>query len=222
MNNHLISLDKLVWEQFEKITIAANKKLGLDKYDLARICDGAAALSLGGMGTYSALQSFIDPSTRAPLNLTLGFAEVTFAYFLYNHTRRKNYKLEIQELQNIIETGASYPPRFFWFRPLYVFGTSGYFLRGGVNQLMNCDSIAPSFFTFLTPREYNTLWGLSTLCMAAVILGEGCSAYFRSQIMTPPTSKKSFWKPLYEGIAEKLKLKELPEPVAEPSSKYSL
>ena len=92
----------------------------------------------------------------------------------------------------------------------------------GIDQLINRDIKASSFFTFLTPREYNTLGGLSTLCLAAVVLGEGCSAYFRSQIMTPPTSKKSFWKPLYEGIAEKLKLKELPEPVAEPSSKYSL
>jgi len=80
MKNPLTSLDELIWQQFEKVTQYAHKEYGWNKYDLSRWCDNAAALSLVGMGTYSALQGFIDPTTRAPLNLSLGFAAVAAAY----------------------------------------------------------------------------------------------------------------------------------------------
>ena len=115
-------------------------------------------------------------------------------------------------------------PIILWFRPLYFLGFSGYFLQEGVEKLRNRESIIPRFFTFLNPSEYNTLIGLSALCLATCALGEGSAGYFRSQIYTmpgPPT-KKPFWKTMYQKIAAKFKPPALPEPAAEPSSHYSL
>ena len=55
MRNPLTSLDELIWKQFEKITIAANKRLGWSKYDLANITQNISTVSYFGMGGYTAL-----------------------------------------------------------------------------------------------------------------------------------------------------------------------
>ena len=224
MKNPLTSLDELIWKEFEKVTQYEHKEWGWDKYDLARMSDNVAVLSLVEMGTYSALHGFIDSSTRAPLNLSIGFAAVAAAYFLSKHKQRKNDEFELEELKDFVETGAVRPPIILWFRPLYFLGFSGYFLQEGVEKLLNRESFVPQFFTFLSPGEYNTLIGLSALCVSMCALGEGSAGYFRSQIYTlpgPPT-KKPFWKTMYAGLSDRFKPKAIPEPAAEPTSKYSL
>ena len=59
MTNPLTSLDELIWQQFEKVTVAANKRLGWNKYDLATASSGAASVSALGSGLYSGIYGFL-------------------------------------------------------------------------------------------------------------------------------------------------------------------
>jgi len=71
------------------------------------------------------------------------------------------------------------------------------------------------------PSEVSSI--LLGLFYLTISLGIGltmASHYFRTQLPTPPSTKKSFLKTIYEGIKNKLNPKPQLEPVTEPAPQY--
>ena len=209
MINPLISLDELIWQQFEKVTVAANKKLGWNKYDLARIADSTAAMFFSGVGVYYTLRGVHDSSITHPIYLAGGIFITSLGYFIYNSKNQRNKRAEEEEIKEIVRTGAAKEPEMSMYRPIMLLWP-GYFITRSLDHLMQRNSKIPEFSTSLSINQHNTLAGLLFLSMGLYFLGDWSADYFRSQIMTPPSIKKSIWitltnyvtKPFYKALPQ--------------------
>ena len=201
MTNPLTSLDELIWQQFEKVTVAANKKLGWSKYDLARIADSTAAMFLSGVGVYHTLRGVHDSSVNRPINLGLGILITSLGYLIYNSNNQRNKRWEEQEIKEIIRTGAVKQPKMYMHRPVML-AWPGYFITRSLDHLMQRNSKIPEFSTSLSINQHNTLAGLTLLALGLYFLSDWSANYFRSQFMTPPSAKKNLWKAVTDYVTK--------------------
>ena len=120
---------------------------------------------------------------------------------MYNLSNQKNNQLEEQETEEIIRTGASRQPKMYWDRPLLL-GISGALIYQSIDHLIHRDSKVPEIFTSLSQNQHNTLGGLILLCLGLYSLSLGSAIYFRSQIMTPPATKRSIWQAVTDYVTK--------------------
>src|SRR3989344_1343933 len=114
MQNPLVTLDEIIWKQFEKVTIKANKSLGWNKYDLARITNTAANLAYTTYGVYELLYGLGNNSL---LDMTVGGVVIPLGYILNKRNQKILNKDEEIEVRYIERNGAPMQPLYDPFRP---------------------------------------------------------------------------------------------------------
>jgi hypothetical protein len=107
MTNPLTTLDELIWKQFEKVTIAANKKWGWDKWDLAMTTDYLYCAGFACSGVYVALYGVF---AREPSIALLGAAGAAISPLGYSIQKEKNRYFKNREWKQLVETGATAEP----------------------------------------------------------------------------------------------------------------
>src|SRR3989344_4714863 len=99
MQNPLVTLDEIIWKQFEKVTVKANKNLGWNKYDLARITDTAANLvTFTSFGVYTSIYGLLDNS---PMNVIVGGFSTMWGFVGNNLWQKRNNEDEEKEIRYI-------------------------------------------------------------------------------------------------------------------------
>ncbi len=189
MTNPLTTLDELIWKQFEKVTVAANKRLGWDKYDLAQIADTVDGASLTGAGISYFAQGILEEEVGYVAGGILG---IYVGWRCYRTSQRRNEKEYNDEINSLAQTGAARIPTMKPWRPLLLAG-GGIAFGLGIGIAGFFAYYFPVLQSSLTPKTYLpmilssitcTLLGISTL--------SGISAnYFRSQRMTAPATKEN-------------------------------
>lgn len=210
LTDELTAVDEYIWKQHEKVTVKANKELGWNKYDLARMTLSIAEVSTLGVGVYLGIGGMISD---APLAIALGSSLTVSSLFSYHLSKENLNQAEKVETEFLRSKAAPQQPQFSAFRPLKV-GVGMYLLtRASFIFYESTD-----FFS--TNNENNSLGGIITSLLSSMILSNVASSYFRDQIMTPPTKKKPFWKTMYEKTVGKIK--PAPQPQTEPTKYNSL
>src|SRR3989338_10069535 len=210
MKKPLTSLDELIWQQFEKVTQYAHKNYGWDKYDCKQVTDSLSGVAGVGFGVCSILLGYnLDKAFISSGYMAMGVALAGLGICIpYLSEKADNYYRK-QEVREIIQSGATQQPSFIWTRPLAI--------AVGIGVAW----IGMDFLEESKGMETRLL-GLMMLPGAAHLEFSSASSYFRSQIMTPPSTTKPFWRTTYERIKNKFSPKPTLEPAAEPISKYSL
>ncbi len=205
----LTSLDELIWKQFEKVTQYAHKNYGWDKYDLTNVMETAASGLMMGYGTYLVTAATMANSFSRGIGYAfLGTGTGLLGIIFGSLSRRRNENGRTKELQKLLQTGAASKPHYNALRPLALFGFT-YVATWGLlsNQIKNENLNRVFDFAFITGE-------LGFIFFTA-------ASYFKDQIMTPPSAKKSFLKTLYQQAANRLKPKPALQPVEDPAGKYA-
>ena len=195
MINPLTSLDELIWQQFEKVTVAANKKLGWNKYDLANKTDIITSVALCGNGVYYLLNNIGSSFSSSGL----GVGGIVLGYLWHQYLSSHNNYREALETKLLMETKAADSPEFTERRPIQL----------GAGLLMSSLGIYICKFG-ISPTNSEPLLGLSMSLGGLAVITLTSANYFRSQIMTPPAAKKNLWqavtdyfsRPLWEKASE--------------------
>ena len=210
MTNPLTSLDELIWKQFEKVTVAANKRLGWNKYDLVQITDDVTAVAMVGYGVYIGLPELIKDQylSMCTPSLMMSAAGLSIGMSYLKCSRIINQWYEEKEVQDILRTGAGRKPSFDSLRPLTL----------AVATTLSAGSI---FDTHPHPNEnVYTALNLGLIMIGMLWCTKIASDYFYSQLMTPPSAKKSIWKAVTDYITKPFH-KATPQPV-ESGVKYQM
>lgn len=199
----LLKLDEAIWKQHEKITQKAQKGLGWNKYDLARVMEYGAVGSFLG----SAIYNFIDFSLNVESEMGYGVAGLLWLGYCGIKYTGISYlkKKEEAEIDMLIKTGATIAPKYKSSRPLMCIMDT-LLMSSGIGYLNSTDG----------SNKFLTLNGLLFITWGIGNLFEKSSSYFQDQIMAPPTKKKSFWKTMYQKAISPFRQKGF-EPVAEPA-----
>ena len=195
-------LDELIWKGFEKITQKAHKELGWNKFDLARITHSAATFSGAAYGVYG----FILQTKTNNYFYLVQDAFFTAAMGVSFYVGHQNLNHQERAETELLKSGIVYPPTYKPLRPALmisaaIFGAAGIGALGwGITlpegiELKDYASDA---------KETLSLLGTSIIGLSGFGVLEVCSSYFKDQIMTPPTKKKS----LKNYFSEKFSLKE--------------
>ncbi len=208
MNNSLTSLDELVWKLFEKITVAANKSLGWDKYDLVQIADDTTAVAGIGYGTYMVLCGLaLNQYSPAQAGyLAMGAVCFSFSSAFIPLSRKMNKSYREKEVREILRTGVCKKPSFKPLRPFAI--------------LLAPALIGKSYHSTPYANEgVNTALDLALLTGGVMWESSIVSSYFNSQIMTPPSRKMSLWGTLWSYVTKPFSTV-TPKPVEQPVSDY--
>ncbi len=206
MTNPLTSLDELIWKQFEKITVAANKRLGWNKYDLAQIADTGNGISYAGIGVYGLIAGLSGERYQWML---LSFAIcLPFGVVYHKASQQKNKRKYDEEVNLLVRTGAARTPTMDPERPLQL-AVGGFMFGLGISAL---SGYYPTFFS----AQGNYLWGMLSALAGTGHLSMVSANYFRSQIMIPPSTKKSIWKALADYVTKPFH-QAAPQPVEVPA-----
>ncbi len=216
MTNPLITLDELIWKQFEKVTIAADKRLGWDKWDLARITYNLADAAYAGFGTYLAVAGIENSS---PALFFFGGSLVIGSYYVHKLHQANNKRQKSLELQQLITTGAPAQPSFGPKRPLEL----GFYLFAEYHSLTLAYNNKETFIS-LSAGDESAIYSLFGL--AIIFGGVGATLwtfgeYFSSQLPRPPSAKKTLWRALAEYVTKPFH-KDIALPAEQPAAKYSL
>lgn len=226
LRDGLETLDQAVLEQFERLTQKANRELGWTKYDLKRVADSASGLSLGVAGVYSILTGIFGAPVysgtqfelQTPLVVVTGALTLLEAYNFPKQSRKANDSSEKVELEHALHGEAMASPNS-PYRPLS-FMIPVLFLGFGGNVSRGTEIPFPDGTITSAPVLFQLL-GLYCYGMSGAFLFQTCSSYLSDTTMTPPATKKSFWKTLYQRAAAALMPKPQPEKVPVPTIDYS-
>jgi len=202
LENLLKKVDQGILTQFEKVTQQANKKLGWNKYDLARTADCLGELMYSGFGTYL---SIMGATTRSPFMTGLGVGSVLVGMLGYKVAKRMNDRMELIETHCLLNTGAGLPPLLNHHRPLLL-GLDVIIGAYGVNMAASSDSAS------------STAWGMALVCLGLSTALQKSAEYCRETTLTPPATKKNPLKVAYEKVVAFFEPKL--EPVQVPASQY--
>ena len=213
MTNPLTSLDELIWKQFEKVTVAANKRLGWNKYDCAYLANIIGNVSFIGYGTYELLLGIEKQSTTGLLDIVVGGGCLIAGGIFLHGSKEKFKQKEEQELRHLAYTAASPPkPNFDPSRPV-ILAIAAEATTVGLYYLIATATIDPSL-TYPSP----TLIGLIQIAAGTMISFLQIQRYFEDQLMTPPSTKKSIWKAVTDYVTKPFH-KATPQP-AESAVRY--
>ncbi|GEM_PF-2555176 len=202
MKNLFTSLDELIWNQFEKITQKANKELGWTKYDLAQKVDTISAACYSGCGIYGLIADFLKEKT--PLSYTFDIACIILGPYFHKIKTEHNKKDEKKEIQRLINTNAPYEPTFNAFR--------------SITLLIGLTWLGCSIYSFHESQtDIDTALSLSGEMASTYFSLNTISDYFRSQIFTPPSKKKDFWKNIYQKLT-----RQKPANILVPEGKFNI
>lgn len=209
MTNPLTTLDELIWKQFEKVTIAAEKRFGCDKWDLYQGTKNIEMTLVVGTGVYFTGYGF-ETKSIFPHGI-LGIAAIPLAglgFYAYNaiipQQRRKD------EAKEFLLTGAVYQPQFSFQRPT---------ILGMAGTSFLCGTIIETYYkTFAFLPTYHLM------AIASFLIGAGLSAhivgeYFESQLPRPPSAKKSLRQALADYVSKPFHKE--PQPTEVPAVKYA-
>lgn len=214
MSNPLTTLDELIWKQFEKVTVAAEKRLGWDKWDLAIGTLGVAAGSFAGTGVYLSIQEIIFsgynslPITAIPF--IAGVAGYEAGRMFLQRARAREEKL--------VEQGvAPFQPQFNPFRPGGLALGAAATLYGIFTLKYGQPETPAKYAT--NSQAFNTINGLITILAGTYGISLFSSYYFITQLPRPPSpAKKSLWHALAGYITKPFHKEQ--QPVEVPVSKY--
>lgn len=211
MTNPLTTLDELIWKQFEKVTVAAEKRWGWDKWDLDQGTKNIEMTLAIGAGVYFTGYGF-EAKSIFPHGI-LGIAAITLAglgFYAYNtiipQQRRKD------EVKEFLLTGAVYQPQFSSRRPT-VLGLAG--------TSFLCGTIIETYYKTLVSLPTDHLMAIASFLIGAGLSTHVAGEYFESQLPRPPsTAKKSLWQALADYVSKPFHKE--PQPAEVPAAKYAV
>ncbi len=214
MTNPLTTLDELIWRQFEKVTVAAEKRWGWDKWDLSIGTLGVAAGSFAGTGVYLSIQEIIFSKYY---NLPLATLPVIAGVVGYEAGRMFLQRARAREEKLVKQGVAPFQPQFNPFRPGGLALGAAAILYGIFTLKYGVPDIPTDYAT--NPHAFSTIDGLGTILAGTYGTSLFGTFYFITQLPRPPSSaKKSLWEAL-AGYVTKPFHKE-PQPVEVPAAKY--
>ena len=193
--NALRSLDELIWKQFEKITQKAYKELGWNKYDLANLSDLISCTGFMMEGGFFPLNDLITKNFSGLFQDIVVFG---VGYHLLSTSLEDNRGKEREELKKLSYDRTLPKPKLHWWRPpaLLLSSLPAYLVT-------KWQIIGYPVFPELTAsgsQNYTTNFTFAVICASTYFTGSLIASYFRDQNMTSPTTKKPFFKTMYEKI----------------------
>ncbi len=184
MTNPLTTLDEIIWKQFEKVTVAAEKNLGLNKWDLARISSSAGTIFFAGAGvTIAGSGIFMEDITYTLMGAVSGLVALGTYIPIYKNLRVSE-QLEEEKLLNTSET-LSEKPHF----------TPGRPLSYGLAAVIGFMGSLPLYYQSSPPQiirniysTYGPFIGLGLMLAAGALVSLESSNYFKSQL--PPSQQR--------------------------------
>ncbi len=179
MNNPLTSLDEIIWKQFEQVTQYAHRNYGWDKYDCKQITDSLSGVAVLGLGIYNILLGYnLDDRFIQSGYIASGVIYSAGGISLHYFSKKVNETCRKREVKKIIQNRATQQPSFTSARPFGIAMGMGLVFNG---------------IDFLISNDFKTrLIGLIMLPGGAYWEFSMASSYFRSQLLTPPSIKRSF------------------------------
>ena len=168
---------------------------------MAQIADTITGVAGVGFGTYMGIAGLtLDSQYRnlEPAYLLSGAILVLIGICIPTITKIMNHQYKEEEIQEILTTGAARQPNFTPIRPLSL----------GVAALMTY----PLLITGEDNSKVALALNLALVAGAFNWYSQIASNYFRSQIMTPPSTKKSIYKAVTEYVTKPFH-KTTPQPV---------
>ncbi len=213
MTNPLTSLDELIWKQFEKVTVAAEKRFGWDKWDLAQITIGAAAVSYLGTGLSTFFTGYKGNNTM----LTgLGAIAIVGSVGVYELGRYAfNLMRGVEKAE--IKRGTIWKPRFGSTRP-FLYLTSLSSICTGIYAPTIAAGKTPPQLPKISVNDFEYLSSLLFLGTASLLFFLTTTSYFITQLPRPPSTKKSLWQALADYVTKPFHNEQQPAEV--PISKY--
>ncbi|MDO8656335.1 MAG: hypothetical protein Q7K45_03790, partial [Nanoarchaeota archaeon] len=214
MRNPLESLDELILNNvFEPITQYAHKKLGWDKYDLAKVTTNLGCAGMMGFSTYGGiLGAKMDDGMNIAASAIIAGMGFFSAYYVPHMLDRQRV-----EEYGILEKGAKKPKH--WatpLRPFYLLSMAWVGVRDHLILERPLEAIYRN-----TPPQYDYLNNLVMATGATMMGGYVATWYFKDTTLFPPAGKKKkLWKSLYEGIKNRIPGVRLPVPVEVPATEY--
>ncbi len=216
MTNPLTTLDELIWRQFEKVTIAAEKRLGWDKWDLAKISCFIAAGANTGIGVYQVIKGLVFSQYEFVPGGTLvglgGIASYVIADKVLN-------ELKVAEERRFARGETIIKSHLWEERPVLI-ALGSFSVAAGVYSLIKGSPYIPERYQS-DPSAYNTVTGLSEILGGSWIASLATIDYFLSQLPRPPSSaKKSLWQALADYVSKPFHKEQQPAEV--PVVKYNV
>ncbi|MDP3734139.1 MAG: hypothetical protein Q8R37_02830 [Nanoarchaeota archaeon] len=216
LTEKLTELDEYIWKQFEKVTVKANKELGWNKYDLARATKSLANVTYGGTGFYLSLLGYnnLENNSNSYLAMLMGVGLTIAAPLMQKNDMKVYNQFEERETAIIKETGAALQPTFESYRPKLLFFAGSIAIGSVLNY--NDTSMLESLFetTKQNANLVTLIGGIYSFSLSSMVSAH----YFLQQILTPPATKKSLFRTVYEKMTGKLK----PAPQVEPTKYQSI
>ncbi len=187
LEQKLLQLDEVIWKQYEKVTQAADKYLGLDKYDLAKGCNNLVVGGALASSLYYGLYSIKEQSGPfGVVSLTyLGMAGLN--YFAFPKVSQSLKKREQREVQQ----GIILAPVFNSIRP------------SGLIISMCAYGVGTVFFNNHT-TDSSLLLALSNLSIGFYLSGAMSRWYFHDQIPKPPRKNPAKLQEWYNSLRASL------------------
>lgn len=181
MTNPLTTLDEIIWKQFEKVTITAEKKLGLNKWDLARISSSSGVIFFGAAGATIAGSGILrEDITYTLLGAMSTLVALVSAVPIYKNLR----KSERQEEEGLLSTSKTIleKTQFTPWRPL----------SSGLAAFVGFMGSLPLYYQSSPPQlirdiygTYGRFTGLGLMLAAGTLVSLDSGDYFKSQL--PPS-----------------------------------
>ena len=180
----LRQLDETISHRFEKIADQAYNNLGLGKYDLVRLTEGAGDMCYSGFGIYSIIGGIIMHSI--PMTAA-GIVSSLVGVYLYKRGRvliNLDEKLENHELEH---TGAVRAPQYDAGRPLdfvlasWVAGAGIYTSLHGIEPISGFSG---------NVHNYTMAVALSLYAGSGSLLLWTMAKYFKNTPLSPPPARK--------------------------------
>lgn len=222
VRDKLESLDQAILNQYEKVTQVAQKRFGLNKYDLVRACDKVSITAYSGAGVYFIVRGVIGSmGNRSGLSTGLdlilgGFASYISYKSFRNYPKMRDSQQDVEE--KLLLNEVRMPINNDTSRPLYL--SLGTLLLGlGISQLIyGSDWIIPKSIPEADRLSYGNAQMLIDLCLGATLWAQTSAKYFRNTTMFPPgKSKQPIWKRALNYVTSPFRAKPQlePEPVKE-------
>lgn len=209
MKNPIVALDELVLSGYEKVSQVAHKRLGWDKYDLAKISYTVATGGLSGIGVYSTI---FGMQTNNTFSLVLGGICTPGGLVWYFGHKRDQEKLQKFESKIITEKEATLPYIFDPIR-LAVFGIGLYSISLFATRHIT-GSVEPIPAAVQGHAEqYNAIKPLVDTISAPLSLALASVRYFWNCTRYPPKKNKV---PLWKRALNYVKSKVTPTPELQP------
>lgn len=182
----LETLDEKILRMHDRVSTAAFKKVGANKYDIANIADTVASVSMCSVGVFGMITSAAD-SLYSQMSLCTFLSVISVA--THSNNRKRNRLLEDKETARILRDEIPYAPTAKPYRPL-AYLLPFYFTR------LSTDILARGQVSVKETSHSNSqaMTAIIYGALGLAIFADISASYFKDCTMYPPKKGKSWLK----------------------------